>query len=91
MPYITQDRRRVLDLAIDELAGVLYEMSAANPLTREGDLNYAISKLLRHMYPTQKYSEYNAAYGMLMCCATEYYRTVIAPYEDQKKFENGEV
>jgi hypothetical protein len=90
MPYITQNRRDALDPLIEALAKQLHFMMMP-PESREGDLNYAISKLLQAMYPVQKYSEYNAAYGMLQCCATEFYRTVIAPYEDQKKFENGEV
>ena len=90
MPYILTSRREELDPFIRALATRIQCM-AVPPESREGDLNYAISKLLQLMYPTPKYSEYNAAYGMLMCCATEYYRTVIAPYEDQKKFENNPV
>lgn len=66
--------------------------STVHHSTREGDLNYAISKLLRLMYPpNSKYGDYNAAYGMLMCCAAEYYRTVIGPYEEKKRWENGDV
>ena len=89
MPYILQNRRTLLRPHIDALVSQLQTIEKDG--SREGDINYTISKLMQLMYPVAKYSEYNAAYGMLMCCAAEYYRTVIAPYEDKKVRDNGSV
>ena len=99
MPYIQQKHRPPIDAIVEQLAEHIissYEYSGASQLdskskqisvmcgTREGDLNYAITKLLLLCYPNAKYAEYNAAYGMLQCCADEYYRKIIAPYLDEK-------
>lgn len=91
MPYIPQDKREVLDPVIDELHHTLVGLEADDENNNmEGNMNYLITRLLRKVYGVS-YSEVNAAIGMLQCVALEHYRTVAAPYEDQKKFENGDV
>lgn len=91
MPYILQEKRDVLDPVIDEVHRALVGLQADDELNNmEGNLNYLITRLLRKVYGTS-YTEINAAIGMLQCVALEHYRTVAAPYEDQKKFENGDV
>ena len=37
------------------------------------------------------YENFNAMIGALECCKQEYYRRIIAPYEDKKIEENGDV
>lgn len=80
MPYISQDKRSAL-----EFEGEL-------PIT-PGDLNYAITSLV-HRYITAKgksYGTLNEAMGVVECVKQELYRTVAAPYEDDKRDENGPV
>ena len=59
----------------------------------EGNLNYIITKLLRAVYgkPAHSYRDVNDALGVLFGAALEHYATVARPYEDQKRFENGDV
>lgn len=38
-----------------------------------------------------RYEVYNAVEGVLSCIGQELYRRMIAPYEDRKKEENGDV
>jgi len=91
MPYIKQHKRTVLDPAIDELHRSLVELELDNDDNNlEGNLNYAITRLLKMCYG-ESYAEINDAMGVLTCIAFEYYRRVAAPYEDQKIFDNGDV
>lgn len=57
---------------------------------RDGILNYIITRLLLATYQ-KGYKNYNSALGVLEAVKQEYYRTVVAPYEDEKRKENGEV
>lgn len=92
MPYIPQDKRRVLDSTINELHTLLVDLQLDDPNNNmEGNLNYIITRLIRKVYTVGNYREINDCMGMLMCVALEHYRTNAAPYEDQKKFENGDV
>ena len=91
MPYIVKEKRHVLDPHIDNLHRELVGLESDDPMNNmEGNLNYIITALLRKVYG-KSYAEINAAIGMLECCKLEHYRTVAAPYEDQKKFDNGDV
>lgn len=91
MPYIKSEKRHVLDPHIDNLHNELVGLECDDPMNNmEGNLNYIITRLLRKVYG-KSYAEINAAIGMLECCKLEHYRTIAAPYEDQKKFENNDV
>lgn len=83
MPYIKPEARR-------ELGNVPV---AATP----GELNYVIS-LTVHEYVLQKlqgadlsYALLNEVYGVMQAAAAEFYRTVIAPYEEKAQAKNGPV
>lgn len=80
MPYINRKERDELDYA---------ERSAETP----GELNYAITRLLinyvSHKQP--RYQTFNDALGALEGAKLEFYRRVVTPYEEQKRFENGDV
>lgn len=95
MPYIKEDKRHQLDSTIDELHRVLVNMKLDDETTNtEGSINYTITRLLMLVYgdkDTTRYSQVNDAIGVLECCKLELYRQVAAPYEEQKKFENGAV
>lgn len=76
MPYIKQTRR----------------ISCTNPNT-PGELNYLITCLLLDYCEKhgQSYSTYNDCLGALTGAQLEFYRRVVAPYEDKKIKENGDV
>jgi len=94
MPYIPQNKRHVLDPIVDDLHRAILDLELDDPDTNntQGNLNYAFTRLIRKVYGTNgNYQNINDALGMLMGVALEHYRTVAAPYEDQKKFDNGDV
>lgn len=80
MPYINQERRT--DLANED-----------DVMTHAGELNYLLTQLcvtyLR--LKGERYQTYNDIIGALESCKLELYRRKIAPYEDKKRDENGEV
>ena len=63
-----------------------------------GELNYVLTRIVnRFLDETQRwgetphYEDYNAVMGVLTCMQHEIYRRRIAPYEDEKIGENGDV
>ncbi len=84
MPYIKAKKRTVLDPHIDTLADLI---------NRPGELNYIISKLADKMIDKAgfDYAGLNAIAGVLHCAAVEFDRRIVAPYEDRKMWENGDV
>lgn len=87
MPYIKKEQRPV----IDELVKPLIEHLKSLPMEeQDGSLNYAITKIIKHVYP-QKYFHFNRALGVLTAIKLELYRHIIGPYEDTKISENGDV
>lgn len=80
MPYITQERRDV----------ILYE---DGQLECAGELNFMITGLIL-AYVQRKglsYQTLNDVTGALENCKLEAYRRLIAPLEDRKILENGDV
>lgn len=78
MPYIEQERRDALELV--------------RP-SNVGELNYTITRLVDDYldeFPIN-YATINSVIGVLECAKLELYRRIAAPYEEQKRFENGEV
>jgi hypothetical protein len=91
MPYIKQEKRDVLDSAIDELHLLLDELENDDESNNmEGNINYAFTRLLMKCYG-ESYRDINNIMGVLSCVQQEFYRTIAAPYENQKRFENGEI
>jgi hypothetical protein len=84
MPYIKPADR----VKFNDFAKIIAEKAEC-----AGDLNYAITVIL-HQYLKRKgvkYANANELVGMMECCKAEFYRTVVAPYEDVKMEENGVV
>ena len=77
MPYIKQKDRPLATLA---------------PITA-GELNYAITKLLIAYVGSfaPSYQKLNDVIGALEGAKAEFIRRVVAPYEEQKIRENGDV
>ncbi len=80
MPYIEKSLRPALD------SGRL------QPRT-EGELNYVLTRVILKYLENRgrSYSTMNDIIGALGACGLEFNRRVVAPYEDQKIKENGDV
>ena len=79
MPYITKKRREMLnDWETPQNAG---------------ELNYLFTLTCKEYLEChgEKYATYNDIIGALEGCKLEMYRRKIAPYEDKKIQENGDV
>lgn len=87
MPYIHQQTRNHLNQFLDPLAEEIRQSE-----NFAGDLNYAISFILaRITNQGLNYARANACMGALECTKQEFYRRVVAPYEDAKITQNGDV
>jgi hypothetical protein len=84
MPYIESDRRKFLtSKTYQELLDISDQMTA-------GDMNFLLSTLLWYRFAKGvSYSTGNAIVGILECAKLEFYRKLLAQYEDQKIQENG--
>lgn len=83
MPYIKYEDREELQFRPPQNAGELnYELTRIVQIYLYGDSdrNYQTS-----------YQRFNDAIGALEGCKLELYRRLVAPYEDKKIVENGDV
>lgn len=80
MPYIDVDRREELTEGGD------------SPQTT-GELNFLITHQLEKYRLTggDSYSTFNAILGAIESAKQEFYRRVVAPYEDEKQRKKGDV
>lgn len=79
MPYITQEAR-------DNI-----HENCEDP-TSAGELNYLFTTIaMRYINVNKNYQRINDVIGALEGCKLELYRRVVAPYEDTKILENGDV
>jgi hypothetical protein len=83
MPYINEDAREELNY---------------RPPENAGELNFALTRMVQmYLYGDSdrdyktSYQRFNDAMGALEGCKLELYRRLIAPYEDAKIEENGDV
>ena len=77
MPYITEEQREELK---------------TRPAKNVGELTYALYlTCLKYAGPTPNYQTYTEILGALTATKHELYRRQVAPYEDQKLLENGDV
>lgn len=85
MPYIKQSDRERIKPHIDKF----WEHC---PIREPGEMNYVITILLeRYRNGKYKYSLFNEIIGILTCVLQEYYRRMVAIYENQKCEENSDV
>jgi len=82
MPYIHKNLRGMVEFKTDHL----------DPRT-PGHLNYLFSKIAMNYLENlgESYAAYNDILGALEGAKLELYRRRVAPYEDQKIKENGDV
>ena len=92
MPYISEDRRKKLDPHIEGLQKALAELTAGGLSGSEGDLNYAISRLIAaRMLYDRRYHTIARVTGVLANVKDEFYRRLGIPYENQAIEKNGDV
>jgi len=86
MPYIKPESK-------GKFKAVLFPFKVSADLNRlsAGDLNYLLTAIIDRQLDNANYARYNEIMGALECCKLELYRRMIAPYEDKKKKENGDV
>ena len=84
MPYIDKGQR-------EEIDKLVFPLASLTPTT--GKMNYAITKLVHEviMRNHMSYDLLNSMVGVLECAKQGLLRQVVAPYEDQKKADNGPV
>lgn len=85
MPYIQSERRKPFKKPIGDLMAFV---------ENEGDLNYVISKICKRYMQIKEPKNYallNEIMGVLESAKLEFYRRVVAPYEDVKINENGDI
>ncbi len=85
MPYIPQHRRKQFEPEI---------VSLVTRIESEGELNYIFMRLailLLKKMGKLSYGNLNRIMGVLDCVQAEFYRRIVAPYEDGKIRENGDI
>jgi len=82
MPYIKNERRKV----VDKIVQLMKELN----VKADGDLNYILYKFCKYNVPLG-YNSIKNFCGELRQCATEIERRILADYEQNKIFENGDV
>lgn len=87
MPYIKQEEREMVDHLVDGLAWMVYETKGE---LKAGWLNYILFAFCKK-YLKPSYKEYRNYIGELNECIAEIRRRILAPYEDEKIEENGDV
>lgn len=87
MPYVKKSVRANLYPELGPLHDRLWDEDQG-----PGSANYIITMLMTAwLGPDPSYADYNAAIGVLECAKMELYRRLVAPYEDRKIAENGDV
>ena len=78
MPYIPKSQRNKADESIYKDAG---------------SFNYALTQMIDIYIEQHKlnYQTCNDIVGAMECCKLELYRRLVAPYEDKKILQNGDV
>lgn len=106
MPYIKEENRNNLDIAIANIANKIKEngqyyvnqqMKEDRLLSNEelatvlGDINYCVSRIISILMGRPSYPKIAMITGVLENIKQEYYRRVAQSYEDKKLIENGDI
>jgi hypothetical protein len=88
MPYIIPARRSEINPTFDHDQFFRYELRAKTA----GELNYQFTELLIDYFKrNSNYQGINDIIGALEGAKLEFYRRIVAPYEDKKILENGDI
>lgn len=89
MPYIKNTDREKYNEDIQRLASTLTDIKGD---FKVGDVNYVISSIIWTLFRNKiSYTNGNNLVGVLECVKQEFYRRMLAAYEDQKIVENGDI
>lgn len=90
MPYLHPEDREVMDTTIN--------MDSLRVADSPGELNYQLTRYCdQYLYQNAEigkpptYKLFNDVIGALECAKLELYRRLVAPYEDVKRHDNGDV
>lgn len=85
MPYIQPEERQKFARVEDALAHI--------EIRTPGELNYLLTLVVQTYFNdhASNYLGFNDVMGALSGAQQEFYRRVVAPYEDSKIAENGDV
>lgn len=83
MPYISRNEKPYFEVPLEIL----------HSINTPGQFNYLLTRLaIAYLSNNGKsYKTYNDIIGALECCKQELYRRSVAPYENTKIQENGDV
>ena len=89
MPYIEQHDRVTVDEFVDPLVKFIAEVSSLSV----GEMNYIITRIVQAQIKRrgEHYADYESMLGRLEAVKLEWHRRVMAPYEDGKCRQNGDV
>jgi len=87
MPYIDKKSRKAIE---PELKALIKKLKSIPMDKIDGHINYCISTMMKELY-SPSYFNYNRMMGVAACVQQELYRRLVAPYEDKKIKENGDV
>ena len=88
MPYIKKDDRIRFEEGIKSIVAALKENGDVKP----GDINYVFSTILWELFKEKpSYTLANSMVGAMECVKLEFYRRQVAPYEDAKIKEHGDI
>ena len=89
MPYIDENERDKFEKDLNQISHNILTM---------GEMNYCISTMVSNFLERIDeiegkvgYHHYNQLIGVLECAKLELYRRLIAPYEDVKIIDDGDV
>lgn len=94
MPYVKQAVRDRLDYKIGAL---IEELRTYDETEIDGALTYSLCRLVAQTLKPSKavggwrYGYLNRAMGVLICVQQEFYRRVVAPYEDAQMVKNTDI
>ena len=96
MPYIHQSRRDAnnpLKMSVPGPDGFIRMITQPIGLLTVGELNFAITTLMSEYVRRRplSYAVLNDVVGVMTSALAEFQRRVVAPYEDKKCKDNGDV
>lgn len=91
MPYINKSQRQELEKMVDEASAKIKELHASTGNSRGALMNFFVSELMRSVWSDPRYADMAEARSALQEAHDEYGRRVIAPYEDLKIKQEGDI
>jgi len=91
MPYTKEEARRRVTGLIDEIVKVIRKYPDVDI---DGEVNFAVSTLVATAFrpPTGwRYHWLHRAHGVFATAGAEFYRRLVAPYEDRCMAKNGDI